>query len=61
MPTHMEQRHFRGERGAFHIDCHDCGVDAHVVRWDQFRGENEPTNCPYCGSDDIWYADESLR
>lgn len=49
----MEQRNFRGTNDAFHINCHSCGADAHLGSWDPADGEEELTNCPYCGDDDL--------
>lgn len=57
----MNQKDFRGKRGAFHLDCQSCSADLHVIRWDRTNGDEEPTRCPYCGGEDIWYADEAME
>lgn len=57
----MRQANFRGEQGAYHIECHECGVDLHLLNWDRREDDREPLHCPYCGSEDIWYADEAVR
>lgn len=56
----MKQRDFDGERGAHHVDCSDCSSDLHLLKWDAERDE-EPQFCPFCGSEDIWYAAEALE
>lgn len=57
----MKQTDFRGEHGAYHLECHECGADIHLVNWDIREDGRNPMHCPYCGSEDIWYADEMVR
>jgi hypothetical protein len=61
MRRKLTETSFRGQEGAYHVDCHDCAADVHVVAWSESDRSDEPTCCPFCGSEDIWQADESLR
>jgi hypothetical protein len=51
---------FEGYGGAYRMDCHECDADAHVIGWNRFRDEDKPAWCPYCGSDDVEFWDESV-
>ena len=55
----MKQTDFSGQRGAYHLECHHCHADLHLVRWDPDITADGPTHCPYCGSDEVWSADEA--
>ena len=57
----MRQADFRGKQGAYHLECHGCKADAHLINWNGREDGRNPKRCPYCGSEEIWYADESAR
>lgn len=50
----MKPEDFDGESDAFHIDCSECGADAHLISW---KSGAEPQTCPYCNATenvDFW-------
>lgn len=57
----MEQADFRGEHGAYHPECHGLRADIHLINWNGREDGRDPMHCPYCGSEDIWSADEAVR
>jgi len=57
----MKQTDFRGERGAYHLECYGCNADVHLINWNAREERQNPSHCPYCGSDEIWIADEAVR
>lgn len=39
-------------RGVYHVDCGECGADAHVVGANRFKSDHDDaTFCPYCGTE----------
>jgi hypothetical protein len=39
-------------RGVFHVDCGECGADAHVIGANRFKDEHDDASvCPYCGAE----------
>jgi hypothetical protein len=39
-------------RGVYHIDCGECGADAHLVGANRFKENHDRADfCPYCGAE----------
>jgi len=39
-------------RGVYHVDCGECGADAHVIGANRFKKEHDDAeHCPYCGAE----------
>ena len=39
-------------RGVVHIDCRECGADAHLVGANRFKDHHDDAEyCPYCGAE----------
>ena len=46
-------------RGVYHVDCGECGADAHVVGANRFKQDHDDAQfCPYCGAE---ADDETVR
>jgi hypothetical protein len=39
-------------RGVYHVDCGECGADAHVIGANRFKEHHADARiCPYCGTE----------
>lgn len=58
----MQPTDFDGEDGAYHLNCSECGADAHIRGWNRFGDDSDaPEHCAYCGAESADYYDVSDR